>query len=72
MKLLISFVAMTALIGASLWTIIYPIGPHRFSRALAKLALVLGLIILIMGWLSSPVAVAKVEWATLGIGSSII
>ncbi len=69
MKLLISFIALSSLIGASLWAIAYPIGPHRFSRALAKFALVLGLIILILGWLSTPVAVAKAEWATLGMGS---
>jgi hypothetical protein len=67
MKQLISLVAMTALIGASLWALIYPIGPHRFSRTLAKLALILGLIILIMGWLATPVAVAKVEPAMVGI-----
>lgn len=49
MKLLISFIAIATLIGASLWAIIYPLPPHRLSKVVAKFALILGLAILIMG-----------------------
>ncbi|MGB7088272.1 MAG: hypothetical protein WBD47_22135 [Phormidesmis sp.] len=61
MKLLISFAAMAALIGSSLWAIVRPVPPHRLSKTLAKIALLLGLALLIMGWYASPV-LAKIDY----------
>ncbi|MEN8447402.1 MAG: DUF3122 domain-containing protein [Cyanobacteria bacterium J06555_13] len=61
MKLLISFFAMTALIRSSLWAMVRPTPPYRLSKTLAKVALLLGLAILIMGWYARP-ALAAIEY----------
>jgi len=61
MKLLMSFVAMATLIGASLWAIVAPVPPYRLSKVLAKVALILGLALLLMGWFTTP-ALANVHF----------
>ena len=62
MKPFLSFLALTMLLFASLWAIIHPWASHRVSKLLAKIALVLGLALLLMGWWATPAALGEVEF----------
>lgn len=62
MKLLFSLIAMAMLIFASLWAIVHPWASHELSKTLAKLALILGLAVLLMGWWATPTALGDVQF----------
>lgn len=62
MKQFLSFLALTMLLFASFWAIIHPWSSHRVSKLLAKIALVLGLTLLLMGWWTAPAALGKVQF----------
>lgn len=61
MRTLLSFLALTMLIFSSLWAIIHPFISPQLSRRLAKLALILGLLLL-LGWWTTPVAAADIHF----------
>ncbi|MEO0770060.1 MAG: DUF3122 domain-containing protein [Cyanobacteria bacterium J06649_4] len=61
MRILLSFLALTMLLFSSLWAIIHPWASHRLSKALAKLALILGLTLL-LGWWTTPAAGADINF----------
>lgn len=63
MKLLFSLIALVMLIFASLWAIIHPWVPHKLSKTLAKLALILGIAVLLMGWWTPPAALGDVHFS---------
>lgn len=61
MRILLSFLALTMLIFSSLWAILHPWISHRVSKTLAKLALIIGLILLV-GWWTTPSAAAEIQF----------
>ncbi len=61
MRILLGFLALTMLIFSSLWAILHPWIPHRVSTTLAKLALIIGLILLV-GWWTTPSATAEIQF----------
>ncbi|MEM7770271.1 MAG: DUF3122 domain-containing protein [Cyanobacteria bacterium P01_A01_bin.37] len=62
MNPLISIVAIATLISAGIWTLTYVATHHRFSKTLAKILLILGLVLLLFGWWS-PVASATLHFS---------
>lgn len=61
MRILLSFLALMLLIFSSLWAIVHPWASHRLSKSLAKIALILGLILL-LGWWTTPAAAADIHF----------
>ncbi|WP_038019296.1 DUF3122 domain-containing protein [Synechococcus sp. PCC 7335] len=62
MKLLISFVALSVVVGLGWRIIAYPASMHYFYKKPLKLALLLALILVLIGWFATPVAVAEVSF----------
>lgn len=63
MKPLFSLIALVMLIFASLWAIIHPWVSPKLSKTLAKLALILGIAVLLMGWWATPTALGDVHFS---------
>lgn len=61
MRILLSFLALTMLIFSSLWAILHPWMSRQVSKTLAKLALIIGLILLV-GWWITPSAAAEIQF----------
>ncbi|MEM9906948.1 MAG: DUF3122 domain-containing protein [Cyanobacteria bacterium P01_D01_bin.44] len=62
MKQLFSFIAIATLISIVAGAILHIKTQHRLAKTLAKLALIMGLSLLLIGWWAAPVALAEVQF----------
>lgn len=62
MQQFFSLVAILTLISATVWAIPHLTARHRLAKTLARLALIMGLSLLLIGWWSTPVALAEVQF----------